>query len=63
MTDQGYQVEIAIPFDAIGIEISENTVIGFGAIRMYPRDERHLSSIFPRTESDYMQQLVQLHLK
>ena len=51
--DWGYIVEIAIPFNAICFQYSENTQIwGFDAVRNYPRNHKYLFGAFPRDRNN-----------
>ena len=49
LTDFGYEVEIAIPFNQIRFQDLEGPQIwGIDAIRSYPRKDRHHIGLFPR---------------
>jgi hypothetical protein len=50
ITDQGYEVEMAIPFNQVRFQSAngEAQTWGFDAIRKYPRSDRHLIGLFPR---------------
>ena len=53
ITEQGYQVEMAIPFDQIRFQsVNGEQVWGFDAIRSYPRNDRHRIGLFPRDRSN-----------
>ncbi|MDQ1351766.1 MAG: hypothetical protein QG657_2071, partial [Acidobacteriota bacterium] len=57
LTKEGYLVEIAIPFSSLRFQRkSGDQVWGIDAIRSYPRNVRHLISIFPwdRSNNCYM---------
>jgi len=49
ITDEGYVVEMAIPFSSLRFQRSEgDQVWGFDAVRSYPRTVRHHIGCFPR---------------
>jgi hypothetical protein len=63
ITDQGYVVEIAIPFSSIRFQRTDGPQIwGFDAVRRYPRDVPHHISLFPRDRSNncYLCQAVKI---
>lgn len=59
ITDEGYEVEMRIPFNQLRFQPSEQgQTWGFDAIRSYPREDRHHIGLFPRDRntSDYLTQ-------
>ncbi len=53
ITDEGYVVEMAIPFSSLRFQRSEeNQIWGIDAIRSYPRGVRHHIGLFPRDRND-----------
>ncbi len=63
ITDDGYQVEMGIPFNQIRFQSgSGRQTWGFDAIRSYPRSDRHHIGLFPRdrSKSSYLSQTVKL---
>jgi len=49
LTDSGYEVELAIPFNQIRFQDTEGPQIwGIDAIRSWPRSDRHHIGLFPR---------------
>ena len=63
ITADGYEVEIAIPFNQIRFRQEDSgQVWGFDAIRSYPRGQRHHIGIFPRDRgsNSYLNQTVKL---
>lgn len=57
ITKEGYVVEMAIPFSSMRFERSRHDKVwGIDAVRSYPRNVRHLFSIFPwdRNNNCYM---------
>lgn len=63
ITDQGYIVEMAIPFRALNFQRSDSTQIwGVDAVRSYPRSVRHHIGLFPRDRdiNSYMSQADKL---
>jgi len=57
LTKEGYVVEMAIPFSSLRFQrINGDQVWGVDAIRSYPRNVRHLISLFPwdRSNNCYM---------
>lgn len=52
ITDEGYIVEIAIPFNSLSFQRSESDQIwGIDLVRSYPRTVRHHIGLFPRDRS------------
>jgi hypothetical protein len=63
ITEEGYTVEMAIPFSSLKFPRSEGEQIwGFDAVRSYPRKVRHHIGAFPRDRSNncYFCQLEKL---
>jgi len=63
ITDNGYIVEMAIPFRALNFHRSDSTQIwGVDAVRSYPREVRHHIGLFPRNRdiNSYMSQADKL---
>ncbi len=63
ITEDGYEVEMAIPFHQIRFESTEGgQVWGFDAVRSYPRRQRHHIGVFPRDRgsNSYLGQTVKL---
>jgi hypothetical protein len=64
ITEQGYEVEMAVPFSQIRFQHSNGQaqVWGFDAIRSYPRSDRHHIGLFPRDRGNnsYLSQTVKL---
>ncbi|MFW9943328.1 MAG: sugar-binding protein [Candidatus Thorarchaeota archaeon] len=63
ITDEGYVVEMAIPFSSLKFPRKEGEQIwGFDAIRSYPRKVRHHIGVFPRDRNNncYFCQLEKL---
>jgi hypothetical protein len=63
ITDEGYIVEIAIPFNSLSFQRSESDQIwGIDLVRSYPRTVRHHIGVFPRDRSNncYMCQAEKL---
>ncbi len=63
ITDEGYIVEMAIPFSSLPFQNSEDDQIwGFDVVRSYPRTIRHHIGAFPRDRNNncYMCQLLKL---
>ncbi len=63
ITDEGYIVEIAIPFSSLPFQNSEDDQIwGFDVVRSYPRTVRHHIGAFPRDRNNncYMCQSLKL---
>ncbi|MBD3868074.1 MAG: carbohydrate binding family 9 domain-containing protein [Acidobacteria bacterium] len=63
ITADGYEVEMAIPFNQIRFQQEDGgQVWGFDAIRSYPRGQRHHIGIFPRDRgsNSYLNQTVKL---
>ncbi len=63
VTDWGYAVEIAVPFNQIRFQrTSEEQVWGFDAVRHYPRSQEHRIGLFPRDRSNncYLCQAVKI---
>jgi hypothetical protein len=64
ITERGYTVEIAIPFNQIRFQNSngEPQTWGFDAFRSYPRGDRHHIGLFPRDRSNnsYLSQTVKI---
>ncbi len=63
ITEWGYTVEMAIPFNSFGFQRSmENQIWGFDVVRSYPRNVRHHIGTFPRDRSNncYMCQAEKL---
>jgi len=53
ITEDGYIVEMAIPFSSLSFPDSkENQVWGFDAVRSYPRSVRHHIGVFPRDRNN-----------
>lgn len=53
ITEEGYIVEMAIPFSSLKFPRNEGEQIwGFDAVRSYPRKVRHQISVFPRDRDD-----------
>ncbi len=54
ITEQGYEVEMAIPFNQVRFQSvdGEAQTWGFDAVRNYPRSDRHLIGLFPRDRGD-----------
>jgi hypothetical protein len=53
ITDQGYTVEMAIPFSSLRFQRTEEDQIwGIDAIRSYPRSVRHHIGLFPRDRNN-----------
>ena len=63
ITDEGYIVEMAIPFSSLNFPGSQNEQIwGFDIVRSYPRSVRHHIGAFPRDRNNncYMCQALKL---
>ncbi len=63
ITDQGYFVEMSIPFSSLRFQRKEgDQVWGFDAVRSYPRTVRHHIGTFPRDRNNncYLCQAVKL---
>ncbi|UCG87331.1 MAG: hypothetical protein JSW71_01950 [Gemmatimonadota bacterium] len=63
VTDQGYTVEMAIPFSSMRFQASEGDQIwGLDGVRSYPRTVRHHIGMFPRDRNNncYMCQAEKL---
>ena len=64
ITEQGYTVEIAVPFNQIRFQNTngEAQIWGFDAFRSYPRGDRHHIGLFPRDRGNnsYLSQTVKL---
>ncbi|MBN1831780.1 MAG: carbohydrate binding family 9 domain-containing protein [Deltaproteobacteria bacterium] len=63
ITDEGYIVEMAIPFNSLPFQNSEGDQIwGFDVVRSYPRTVRHHIGAFPRDRNNncYMCQSLKL---
>ncbi len=63
ITDDGYIVEMAIPFNSLGFpRMKGEQIWGFDAVRSYPRDVRHHIGAFPRDRNNncYMCQAEKL---
>ena len=63
ITEGGYDVEMAIPFNQIRFQsVAGEQVWGFDAIRSYPRGDRHHIGLFPRDRGNnsYLSQTVKL---
>jgi len=63
ITDEGYEVEIAIPFSQIRFQDTEGIQTwGFDAVRQYPRDQQHQIGSFPRDRGNnsYLGQAIKL---
>jgi hypothetical protein len=64
ITDKGYEVEMAVPFNQIRFQNSngEPQTWGFDAIRSYPRTDRHHIGLVPRDRSNnsYLSQTAKL---
>ena len=63
ITDEGYIVEMAIPFSSLSFQRSESDQIwGIDLVRSYPRTVRHHIGVFPRDRSNncYMCQAEKL---
>ena len=53
ITDDGYVVEMAIPFSSLNFPATEGDQIwGFDAVRSYPRIVRHHIGVFPRDRNN-----------
>jgi hypothetical protein len=53
ITDEGYIVEMAIPFSSLNFPATEGDQIwGFDAVRSYPRTVRHHIGVFPRDRNN-----------
>lgn len=63
ITEQGYEVEMAVPFHQIRFQsVDGDQVWGFDALRSYPRENRHKIGLFPRERGNnsYLSQTVKL---
>jgi len=63
ITDQGYEVEMAIPFSQIRFQSTDGEQTwGFDAVRLYPRDQRHQFGAFARDRANnsYLSQALKL---
>ena len=63
VTDDGYEVEMAIPFNQIRFQkVDGKQVWGFDAIRSWPRAYRHHIGAFPRERGDnsYLSQAIKI---
>jgi hypothetical protein len=64
ITEKGYEVELAIPYNQIRFQASngEPQTWGFDAVRSYPRSDRHHIGIFPRDRGNnsYLSQTIKL---
>ena len=63
LTEYGYEVEMAIPFNQIRFQSTAgDQTWGFDAIRSYPRGDRHHIGLFPRDRGNnsYLSQTVKL---
>jgi hypothetical protein len=64
ITQEGYEVEMAIPFHQVRFQDSNGDpqTWGFDAIRSYPRSDRHQIGLFPRDRGNnsYLSQAVKL---
>jgi hypothetical protein len=64
ITDGGYEVEMAVPYNQIRFQNTNGgpQTWGFDAIRSYPRSDRHHIGLFPRDRSNnsYLSQTVKL---
>jgi len=64
ITEQGYEVEMAVPFNQIRFQASngDSQTWGFDAVRSYPRGDRHHIGLFPRDRgsNSYLGQAVKL---
>ena len=63
ITEDGYEVEMAIPFSQIRFQRQGGDQIwGFDAIRSYPRGHRHHIGVFPRERGNnsYLSQTIKL---
>ncbi|MFC1530316.1 DUF5916 domain-containing protein [Gemmatimonadota bacterium] len=63
LTDDGWQVEMAIPFNQLRFQRTEGPQIwGFDAVRRYPRSQDHLIGSFPRDRSNniYLSQALKI---
>ncbi len=63
ITADGYEVEMAIPFNQIRFQQTDGEQIwGFDAIRSYPRGHRHHIGVFPRDRgsNSYLNQTIKL---
>jgi hypothetical protein len=63
ITDWGYAVEIAIPFNSLRFQrIDGDQVWGFDAVRSYPRNVRHHIGLFPRDRNNncYLCQAIKI---
>ena len=53
ITDEGYIVEMAIPFSSLNFpDTEEDQIWGFDAVRSYPRSVRHHIGVFPRDRNN-----------
>ncbi len=53
ITDEGYVVEMAIPFSSLGFQRSAaDQIWGFDVVRSYPRNVRHHIGAFPRERNN-----------
>ncbi len=53
VTDEGYEVEMAIPFSSLRFPKSDGELTwGFDLIRRYPRDQRYHLTLFPRDRNN-----------
>ena len=53
ITDEGYLVEIAIPFNSLSFQRSEiDQIWGVDLVRSYPRSVRHHIGVFPRDRAN-----------
>jgi hypothetical protein len=63
ITDEGYEVEMAIPFNQIRFQSTDGAQTwGFDAVRLYPRDQRHQLGAFARDKDNnsYLSQTLKL---
>jgi hypothetical protein len=63
LTDWGYAVEMAVPFNQLRFQRTDTPQIwGFDAVRSYPRSERHHIGTFPRDRSNncYLCQAIRI---
>lgn len=63
ITDEGYIVEIAIPFSSLRFQRTDGPQVwGFDAVRMYPRSHETIIGLFPRDRSNncYLCQAVKI---
>ncbi len=63
ITDWGYAVEMAIPFNQLRFQRSDGPQIwGFDGVRSYPRNQRHHIGAFPRDRSNncYLCQAIKI---